>query len=120
MRVLVCGGRDFNNYVFVYDALDELHEKEGPFTEVIVGGAPGADYWAESWAWMAGIQRRVYRADWKRHGKAAGPIRNQTMLALGAPHVVVAFPGGRGTADMVSRANRAGIKVIEVKEADNV
>lgn len=45
------------------------------------------------------------------NGKAAGPIRNQRMLDEGKPDLVVAFPGGRGTADMVRRAKAAGVPV---------
>jgi hypothetical protein len=54
--------------------------------------------------------------DWKTHGKAGGPIRNQMMLDDYKPQVVIAFPGGSGTADMVRRAHATqGIDVIEVK-----
>jgi hypothetical protein len=56
----------------------------------------------------------VYPADWAKHGRAASPIRNQQMLDEGRPNLVVAFPGGRGTADMVRRARSAGVEVIEV------
>jgi hypothetical protein len=35
------------------------------------------------------------------------------MLEYG-PDLVVAFPGGRGTADMVRRAKAAGCEVLEV------
>ncbi len=56
----------------------------------------------------------VYEADWHEHGRAAGPIRNARMIAEGRPDLVIAFPGGRGTADMVSRARKAGIEVREV------
>ena len=47
--------------------------------------------------------------------KSAGHIRNQVMLDKGKPDVVVAFPGGRGTADMVRRAEGAGIEVRRIK-----
>jgi hypothetical protein len=50
-------------------------------------------------------------ADWNTHGRAAGPIRNQRMLDEVKPELVVAFPGGRGTADMVRRAREAGVNV---------
>lgn len=56
---------------------------------------------------------RAFPADWHRDGKAAGPIRNRRMLLEGMPDLVVAFPGGRGTADMVRRARAAGIEVVE-------
>ena len=58
---------------------------------------------------------RIFPADWIRHGRAAGPIRNEQMLREGCPDLVVAFhddPGlGRGTADMVRRALAAGVPV---------
>jgi hypothetical protein len=56
----------------------------------------------------------VYQADWKGLGRKAGPIRHQQMLDESQPALVVAFPGGRGTADMVCRARGADIEVIEV------
>jgi hypothetical protein len=58
----------------------------------------------------------VYVAQWKKHGRAAGPIRNQRMLDEGKPDLVVAFPGGRGTADMIRRAERAGVPVQQVQQ----
>jgi len=48
------------------------------------------------------------------HGRAAGPVRNAQMLAEGKPDFVVAFPGGRGTADMCKQARARGVKVVEV------
>jgi hypothetical protein len=67
---------------------------------------------------QAGLSIEVYPADWKKHGRSAGPIRNQHMLDVGKPNLVIAFPGGRGTADMMKRAEKAGIEVrrIEVCE----
>ncbi len=111
MRVLVCGGRDYRNIAFVWRTLDKLHA-ETPFTALMQGGAKGADAAAREWAaTKTGIQRYVCRADWDRHGKAAGPLRNQRMLEW-KPDLIVAFPGGAGTADMVRRAKAAGVKVI--------
>jgi hypothetical protein len=53
----------------------------------------------------------VYKAEWDKHGRAAGPIRNQQMLDDGKPDLVLAFAGGRGTDDMCRRAREAGIEV---------
>ena len=80
---------------------------------VIHGGARGADISADVCALAFGIDVEVYPADWAKHGKAAGPIRNAQMLREGRPDAVLAFPGGRGTADMVRRAKRAGVPVWE-------
>jgi hypothetical protein len=78
---------------------------------IIHGGARGADSMAGEFANETGIEEIVFPADWKMYGRRAGPIRNQQMLDEGKPDLVVAFPGGRGTADMVGRARTAGIEV---------
>jgi hypothetical protein len=95
------------------EALNRLHQERG-ITLVIAGGARGADAMAEWWAKAAGVPRDVYQADWTGLGRKAGPIRNQRMLDEGKPDLVVAFPGGRGTADMVRRCREAGVEIIEV------
>ena len=69
---------------------------------------------AEEWAEEMSLERIVVEADWDTHGKAAGPIRNEKMLRDYTPQGVVAFPGGRGTAHMVSIAKKAGVPVIVV------
>ena len=87
---------------------------------VIHGGARGADDLARQWGEISvGIEGVEFRADWTARGKAAGMIRNQRMLDEGRPDLVVAFPGGRGTADMVRRARKAGVEVIEIGVADH-
>lgn len=112
MRTLVCGGRDFPDRRLVYDRLDVLHAFR-PISVLIVGGALGVDTLAADWAAYREVKRETYMADWERHGRAAGPIRNQRMLDEGKPQLVVAFRGGAGTADMVRRARKAGVEVLE-------
>ena len=120
MRVLVCGGRDFNDLGAVWSQLDTLHNLPrhlggtGPITRIIQGGAGGADRLASQWASSNAVRQLEYPADWGKHGKAAGPIRNQQMIDEGKPDLVVAFPGGRGTADMMARARAANIVVVEI------
>lgn len=116
-RILVCGGRDYDDRSGLYIALDEFRRRR-PVAAVITGGARGADSMADDWAAMRGIPiRQRYHADWRQHGRSAGPIRNRKMLAESKPTVVIAFPGGRGTADMVAIARKAGVEVIEVGAA---
>jgi hypothetical protein len=116
MRVLVCGGRDYGYTVDetaeMYFTLRALHEKF-PITALIQGGARGADECARDWARDSKVKCVTVPADWYTHGKAAGPIRNQRMLDDFKPDLVVAFPGGSGTADMVRRSRKAGIPVQE-------
>src|SRR5689334_6115167 len=110
-RVLVTGGRHYDNAVEVQRALDSVVGRFGLPT-VIHGGATGADQLAARWAFRVGASVVARPADWKRHGGMAGPLRNREMLEL-KPNLVIAFPGGRGTADMVRRARAAGVPVEE-------
>jgi len=110
-RVLVCGGRDFHDAALVERTLNDI---DPPISCIIEGGAAGADYLGRTWAKLRQRGVETYEAMWARDGKAAGPIRNQAMLINGKPDLVVAFPGGRGTADMVRRARAAGVEVREV------
>lgn len=112
MRVLVCGGRDYTDKAFLWNLLDGLGPPE--VSEIISGMAPGADSFAAEWAERFGFRLHKFPADWKTHGRAAGPIRNQQMIDEGRPDLVVAFPGGKGTADMIRRAKKSNIKVIEI------
>lgn len=111
MRVIVCGGRAYDDAMRVRDTLDALG-----IMDLATGGADGADELAGQWAILHSVPLQIYRADWAKHGRAAGPIRNQQMLDEFKPDAVVAFPGGRGTADMVRRAKAAGVRVVEVAD----
>lgn len=114
MRVLVCGGRDYSDYRKLNDALQALHVRVR-IDVLIQGGARGADTLAADWAHVAGVETLTFEADWKRHGRVAGFIRNQHMLTEGKPDLVVAFPGGKGTANMIVTARRLGVEVMEVE-----
>lgn len=113
MRVLVCGGRDYADRERVRTELDALKP-----TVLIEGGARGADLLAAEWRWGGHIltcQHLKFPADWNKHGKSAGAIRNRQMLDEGKPDIVLAFPGGPGTADMIRQAKKAGVEVREIK-----
>lgn len=114
IRVLVCGGRNYADWRRVSDVMRSIHDAT-PIDIIIHGCAGGADTLAGLWALSANVRMRGFHADWETHGRAAGPIRNQKMLTVGTPHLVVAFPGGRGTADMVQKARRANIEVREIQ-----
>jgi ribA/ribD-fused uncharacterized protein len=108
MRLLVCGGRNFDDQSFVFSALDRVHA-ERPITVLISGNAPGADTLAERWAHETNIPIETFPAEWSVYGKVAGKVRNEEMLVRGKPNEVLAFPGGTGTADMVRRAEKASV-----------
>lgn len=111
--MLVCGGRDYANYEALERVLGSMHRLE-PIDHLIHGGATGADYLADRWADKNHVPRTIILAEWKKYGRAAGPRRNQRLLDEGRPDLVVAFPGGKGTADMVRRARAAGVNVVEI------
>lgn len=115
-RILVCGGRNLEPELWV---LAWLRKYLQPEDVVIHGGARGADSIAGDFATGMGCEVLVFPAEWGKHGYAAGPIRNQQMIDEGKPDLVLAFPGGRGTADMVRRAEAAKIKVIRAQKEDS-
>lgn len=112
MKVLVCGGRKFNNERFVVEVLNDFH-KMTPIDMIISGSAPGADRLGELWAQRFGILVERYPAEWDRYGRSAGFKRNAQMINEGKPDLVVAFAGGKGTAHTVKLAKAAGIDVFE-------
>lgn len=111
MKLLVTGGRDFADRAFVFECLDRVDRKHTVML-LVHGACPtGADRWADEWAQARGVTRMPFPAQWKELGDKAGPIRNQRMLDITAPEAAVAFPGGRGTGDMLRRLERAGVPV---------
>ena len=109
-RLLVCGGRDYSDYARVLHFIKSLRP-----TVVIHGDYRGADKLADRAARSLGIPVEPYPALWADYGPSAGPLRNQEMIDEGKPDVCLAFPGDKGTADMVTRAKAAGLRVIEVR-----
>lgn len=130
MRVLICGGRDFNDPTLFLEAWRAFEVANGPITTVIEGGALGADRMAKRYGEDFGATVRTFEADWydlshpkariktdkrgRKYDALAGFRRNQQMIDEGEPDWVIAFPGQNGTADMVKRARKAGIPVFEV------
>jgi hypothetical protein len=112
-RVLFCGGRKYNDDTTVNRVASKLYGQHGRKLMFIEGGAQGADRLISDWADHHGLPHARVRALWEIQGNSAGRIRNEAQLLL-SPHKVVAFPGGRGTRDMVTRAREAGINVEEI------
>jgi hypothetical protein len=118
-RILVCGGRDFSDRFLLFDVLDNFHGDD-PVSAVIEGEAQGADLLARRWAETRKVPIFAFPADWHRYGKKAGPIRNRQMLTEGTPDLVIAFPGGVGTRDMILQAQRARVPIIRVVPRDGM
>lgn len=115
MRVLVTGGRDYTDAEAVSRSfITVAYVKGWAVGEVIVinGAAPGLDTLVQLYCKNKGIACANVPANWDFYSNAAGPVRNAWMLIL-EPHVLLAFPGGKGTADMTARATKAGVEVIQ-------
>lgn len=110
MKIIISGGRDYNDRDFVYMVLDHVH-RERVITLLIEGGARGVDRLGRDWAIDRGVPYHTEPADWDTYPKSAGPIRNRAMLAIEGVDGVIAFPGGRGTTDMVKATRRVKIPV---------
>lgn len=115
IKVLICGGREFDDLGLFMTTMSDIQEEldfdgRQPVT-IIEGGAKGADFLARCWAKYCGWEHDPYPANWGKYGNRAGPIRNRQMLNEGKPDLVIAFPGGSGTADMVHISKEAGITV---------
>lgn len=115
MIVLVTGGRDYKNQRELFSVLDRLHAERG-FTFLVHGDARGADQMAHRWAKQRGVQPVAMEALWDVEGDAAGTKRNARMLAFAKPELIVAFSGGRGTANMIRIGFKAGVEIVDVED----
>jgi len=107
-RVGVTGGRSNYDYIHIHRVLKEILE---PGDILVHGGASGVDSVSAQTAVYLGNAVEQHKANWAKHGKSAGGLRNQKMVDTG-PDFVVQFAGGTGTADMVKRCKAAGVRVI--------
>ena len=118
MRVVITGSRDHGDPVQVWQALVDLRHEHGPSSLLVGVGdcRTGADLYAAQWCARANVEHIVFRADWRREGRAAGPNRNRRMVDTIKPDRVLAFfwPGSanRGTSHCVSYAESKGIEVV--------
>ena len=106
MKLIIASGRD---YRFTTSDRSRLDALLATVTVVVSGAATGADREGKRWAELHGIPVKRFPADWDKHGRAAGPIRNAQMARYA--DAVALFPGGRGTESMRREAERAGITI---------
>lgn len=112
MRVLVFGGRDYKDKKAIHEVLDKFDAD----TILVHGDCPtGADAIAKAYAIEHEWIYWSFPAQWKRlQSSSAGPIRNIRMLKITKPHLGIGFPGGRGTRNMASLLEEAGVKVEKI------
>ena len=112
MRVIIAGSRSIENYSILLDAIDESGFQ---VTTVISGRAKGVDRMGETYAYLRGLTIDVFPADWDKHGKAAGYIRNSEMAEHADALIAIWDGKSKGTKNMIEIAKRKGLKVF-VKE----
>lgn len=112
MKLAIVGSRTLIDARLVADEVDHVHA-ETAVTELISGGAKGADKLGEAWALTHDIPIRKLLPDWDRHGRAAGIIRNSDIVK--EADKVIAFWDGtsRGTRDTIAKARKAN-KMLKV------
>ena len=107
MKTIIAGGRDYQFNYADHEFLDSLI-----ITEVVCGGATGADECGRQWALTEDIPVKMFQADWAKHGKAAGPIRNREMAEY-ADRLVAFWDGkSRGTKNMIDEAKKRGLDIV--------
>lgn len=124
VRILTCGGRNYFNHRFIAMIMDGLVLEAKQFFEtddivVAHGAATGADTLVDHYCKERKIDVKRYRAKWETHGRSAGPIRNREMLEDFKPDMVIAFPGGPGTADMVEIAKAANVPIRQYQVSED-
>jgi hypothetical protein len=114
-RILICGGRDFADQSLFNHTMAQCKSFFAKEFCIINGFARGADRMAHVWAFFEGCPSLCVPANWDFYGKKAGPIRNNWMLKWCAPDLVIAFPGGHGTEDMIKQSLTHNIAVYRVQ-----
>lgn len=117
-RIIVAGGRDFNDPVLMNQKLSALTKNLKKFL-IITGGAEGADRLAENWAFHHMVPYAIFHPDWKKNGAKAGFLRNLEM-AKQADAVIAFWDGAsKGTKHMIDIAEKRNLKLRIVRYTNN-
>ena len=112
-RVIIAGGRDFNDYEYMSTKLNELFKDQNLFNnkaiKVISGMAKGADTLGIQYADEHKLTKILFPANWKEYPRIAGFLRNNDMLSI-ATHLIAFWNGeSSGTKHMIEIAQEKGI-----------
>lgn len=115
MKLIIAGGRDINLQPFnVYDYLEEKDISPEDIELVISGGATGVDTGADYFSRHYDIPFKEFPANWLKHGKAAGPIRNREMAKYGDALLLIWDGQSRGSANMKKEMEKLGKPIYEI------
>lgn len=122
MKLIIAGGRDYENRDFIFKRIDILRNGF-EVTEIVSGRGfkfdrdrriyIGADFFGEEYAKERGLALKTMPADWDKHGKIAGPIRNCQMAKYA--NAAALFPGGKGTENMFKEAQKHGLMIFDYR-----
>ncbi len=107
MKIIVAGTRDLQDRTLVFVAIDSSPWKH-QITEIVSGCAQGVDQFGEEYATIKGLPVARFPADWKTHGRPAGPIRNKQMADYADALVAVWDGSSKGTKNMIDEMERIG------------
>ena len=115
-RIVVAGCRDYKNYEEVKKYIDScISDICKEYKLIFISGCcRGVDALGERYAKESGYKIERYPAEWKKYGRAAGPIRNEKMAACA--DLIICFWDGksRGTKTMIEFAKKYN-KPVKVK-----
>ena len=100
MKTIIAGSRSIVNYLIVKNAIKKS-EWENEITEVVSGHAHGVDRLGERWANFNNIPIKIFTANWAKHGRKAGYIRNIQMGEYADALIAVWNNKSRGTKHMI-------------------
>jgi hypothetical protein len=108
MRTIIAGSRGCTDY---YTLLIALGKCGWTPTVVISGTARGADQLGEQWAKEHNVPLELFPADWEKHGKAAGYLRNVKMAEHAEALLAIWDGTSKGTRHMIDIANKQGLRM---------
>lgn len=111
MKLAVIGSRDWTNYKMMLEKIEFISP-----TEIVSGGARGADKLAERAGTELGIPVKVFPADWEKHGKSAGYIRNHEIVDYADEGIAFWDGKSKGTAHAIEQFKKQGKRIVIVSK----
>jgi len=115
MRLIIAGYREFHDYPLLRKKVSHL-TKGHTIATILSGKCRGADTLGERFAKEFGIPVEDHPAEWTKHGKAAGPIRNWEMVENATHAIVFDHPLARGSKDLIKQAKvkRLPLRIVKI------